>query len=196
MESNIASVSEQVAPLATTTAARPAALSWPKRLLRDCFDTVLPALLVALFIVTFVVQPTRVDGISMEPTLHSEQRLVVEKVSYRLHDPARGDVVVLKLPGREQTPLIKRVIATGGDVVAIRNGQVFLNGAPLEENYLAQWTPGELPSMVVPEGYLFVLGDNRGASNDSRAFGMAPQDHIVGRAFVSYWPLSTVGLVR
>jgi signal peptidase I len=159
-------------------------------------QTVLPALLIAAAMVIFVVQPTRVDGTSMEPTLHSGQRLVIEKVSYHFAAPGRGEVVVLKIPGREEAALIKRVVATAGDVIAIRNGRVYLNGAVLDEPYLSQFTPGDLPSTVVPDGYIFVLGDNRGASNDSRTFGMIPTDHLVGRAILSYWPPEEAGPVE
>lgn len=186
-------VSEISAPPATpsATVVRP----WPSSLLREVLETVLPALLIAIATVVFVVQPTRVEGTSMEPTLHTGQRLVIEKVSYHLHPPAYGDIVVLKLEGREHTPLIKRVIATSGDVVAIRNGHVYLNGQMVQESYLDQITVGELSSMVVPDGYLFVLGDNRGASNDSRHFGMVPVDNVVGRAIASYWPPSDASLL-
>ncbi|MBA3532115.1 MAG: signal peptidase I [Ardenticatenales bacterium] len=146
--------------------------------------------------VTFVVQPTLVEGSSMAPTLHPGERLVIEKVSYRFYAPQHGDVVVLKLPGRETTPLIKRVIATAGDIVAIREGIVYLNGAPLEESYLSTPFTDTFPSVVIPEGYLFVLGDNRGASKDSRAFGMIPLESLVGRATLRYWPLNSVGPVK
>lgn len=181
-------------PAPTTTLERPGALAGG--FVRDLLETVLPALLIAIFMVVFVIQPTRVDGSSMAPTLTTDQRLVIEKVSYHFTAPALGDIVVLKLPGREATPLIKRVIGVGGDQVAIRNGRVYLNGAPLDEPYLSQITPGDLPSMVVPDGYLFVLGDNRGASNDSRNFGMVPEENLVGRAAFSYWPLDHLGLLK
>lgn len=187
-------VSELSAPPATTSV--PVVRSWPLPLLREFLETVLPALLIAIATVVFVVQPTRVEGTSMEPTLHTGQRLVIEKVSYHLHPPVRGDIVVLKLEGRENTPLIKRVIGTSGDVVAIRNGHVYLNGQMVQESYLNQITVGELSSMVVPDGYLFVLGDNRGSSNDSRHFGMVPVDNVVGRAVASYWPPSDASLLK
>ncbi len=180
----------------TTVAPTSTARTLQQTLLGEFVQTVLPALLLAAAMVIFVVQPTRVDGTSMEPTLHSGQRLVIEKVSYHFAAPGRGEVVVLKIPGREEAALIKRVVATAGDVIAIRNGRVYLNGAVLEEPYLSQFTPGDLPSTVVPDGYIFVLGDNRGASNDSRTFGMIPTDHLVGRAILSYWPPEEVGPVE
>ncbi|HYN89052.1 MAG TPA: signal peptidase I, partial [Ardenticatenaceae bacterium] len=148
--------------------------TWARALIRELFHTILPALLIALGVNSFVAQPTRVDGTSMEPTLHSEERLIIEKVSYLLHVPARGDIVVLRLPGRESDPLIKRVVALPGEVVAVRNGRVYVDGAPLDEPYLNQLTSGFVAAQQVPEGHVFVLGDNRGASNDSRIFGMVP----------------------
>jgi signal peptidase I len=176
-----------------TTTVRP---TWAGTLLKDLLETVLPAIFIAIFMVMFVIQPTRVDGVSMEPTLHSAQRLVIEKVSYRFNEPAHGDVLVLKLTDRENLPIIKRVIGTAGDVVAIRNGVVYLNELPLDEPYISEMTPGDLPSTVVPEGYLFVLGDNRNESNDSRTFGVVPIESVVGRALLSYWPTNTIGIVR
>lgn len=195
MDRNL-TVSELGGVHSTTVAPTSTAKTLQQTLLGEFVQTVLPALLIAAAMVIFVVQPTRVDGTSMEPTLHSGQRLVIEKVSYHFAAPGRGEVVVLKIPGREEAALIKRVVATAGDVIAIRNGRVYLNGAVLLEPYLSQFTPGDLPSTVVPDGYIFVLGDNRGASNDSRTFGMIPTDHLVGRAILSYWPPEEVGPVE
>jgi signal peptidase I len=169
---------------------------WPRGLLRTILTIILPAVLVALCIVMFVAQPTQVIGVSMEPTLVSGQRLVVDKLSYRFQQPARGDLVVLNLPDAKRRPLIKRVVATGGDVVAIEDGLVFLNGQPLVEDYISQLTSGYLPATRVPEGYLFVLGDNRAASNDSRSFGMVPFENLAGRAVASYWPPATIGSIE
>lgn len=170
--------------------------TWSTTLLRELVETILPALLIAVAVNLFIAQPTRVDGTSMEPTLRSEERLIIEKVSYRLHAPARGDIVVLKLPGREHEPLIKRVIGLPGDVIAIRNGRVYIDGAPVDEPYLDQITPGYVPAQIVPEGHVFVLGDNRSASNDSRIFGMVPQKDLIGRAWITYWPLDVFGPVH
>jgi signal peptidase I len=194
LDSNLR-VSEVSAPL---TSPLPSTQRWAgaEALLRDLLETVLPALMIAILMVTFVVQPTLVEGTSMAPTLQPGQRLVIEKLSYRFQLPQRGDVVVLKVPGRETTPLVKRVIGTAGDIVAIREGVVYLNGVALEESYLATLATDSYPSALVPEGYLFVLGDNRGASKDSRDFGMIPVDHLVGRATLSYWPLDTLGWVE
>jgi signal peptidase I len=168
------------------------ALRW----LRDVLETILPAVLIAILINFFLAQATQVHGQSMEPTLHSDQRLVVEKVSYRFHGPRRGDIIVLKSPQRNSELLIKRVIGLPGETVEIKQGWVYINGQDLDEQYLERSTGGNWGPIIVPPLHVFVLGDNRSFSNDSRAFGMVPIKNIIGRAWVSYWPLDEVGTVR
>jgi signal peptidase I len=163
--------------------------------LRELLETVLPAVLLALVINLFLAQATRVFGQSMEPNLHTDQRIVVEKLSYRFHLPRRGDVVVLKLPRDPSELLIKRVIALPGETVEIRDGMVWIDGQPLDEPYLTQPTAGQMAPLTVPEGHVFVLGDNRGYSNDSRAFGPVPLENILGHAWLSYWPPNAIGFV-
>lgn len=164
------------------------------RAAREVLETVVPAIVIALLIHAFLAQATRVYGQSMEPNLHTDMRLVVEKVSYKLHPPQRGDVVVLRLrPGDDL--LIKRVIALPGEEVSIHDGKVYINGQPLDEPYLASETRGNLAPRVVPPLHVFVMGDNRQASNDSRSFGPVHVDNILGRAWLVYWPLSEVGTV-
>jgi len=167
------------------------ALRW----LREVLETILPAVLIAVLINLFLAQATQVHGQSMEPTLHSNQRLVVEKVSYRFHGPRRGDIVVLKSPQSSEL-LIKRVIGLPGEMVEIRQGQVYINGQKLDEQYLEKPTGGHWGPLIVPPLHVFVLGDNRSFSNDSRAFGMVPVKNIIGRAWLCYWPLNEVGVVR
>ena len=153
-----------------------------------------PPIVIALLIHVFLAQATRVYGQSMEPNLHTDMRLVVEKLSYRLHTPQRGDIVVLRVrPGDEM--LIKRVIGLPGDEVEIHDGQVYVNGQALDEPYLNQETRGNLAPRVVPPLHVFVMGDNRRASNDSRSFGPVHLDNIVGKAWVSYWPPEAIGTV-
>ena len=164
--------------------------------MREVLETILPAILIALLINVFVGQATRVEGQSMEPSLHSDQRLVIEKLSYRLHGPKRFDIVVLRLPSQGDELLIKRVIALPGETVEIGDGQVYINGEALEEPYLSQTTrPGRHGEVSVPPLHVYVLGDNRSHSNDSRSFGPIPIEHVVGRAWVSYWPPEEIGVV-
>ena len=166
------------------------------RFLREALETILPALLIALLINVFIGQATRVEGQSMEPNLHTNQRLVVEKVSYRFHGPERFDIVVLKAPGQGDELLIKRVIALPGERVDIHNGQVYINGQKLDDPYAQGETrPGRHGSLTVPPLHVYVLGDNRNHSNDSRSFGPVPIDNIVGHAWFSYWPPEEVGVL-
>ena len=167
------------------------------RAVRELLETIVPAILIALLINVFLGQATRVDGQSMEPSLHTNERLVVEKLSYRLHGPQRFDVVVIRVPSQGNELLIKRVVGLPGETVEIRDGVVYINGEPLDEPFVAQTTyPGQDAKVAVPPLHVFVMGDNRTHSNDSRSFGPVPIDNIVGRAWVSYWPIEGAGLVH
>ena len=171
----------------------------PSRLggwIRDILETVLPALFIVLVVNVFLAQATRVEGQSMEPNLHNNQRLIIEKISYRFHPPRRGDIVVLKVANRHSDPLIKRVVGLPGETIEIRDGHVYINGEVLTEPYLEQLTYGNTGPHVIAPGYIFVLGDNRGASNDSRSFGEVSISSIVGRAWFRYWPWDEIGLLR
>ncbi len=164
--------------------------------LREVLETIIPAVIIALVINLFLAQATQVYGQSMEPNLHHSQRLVVEKISYRFHGPRRGDVVVLKSPQNGSELLIKRVIGLPGETVTIHDGLVYIDGVPLAEPYLTQGTAGYVEPTVVPPLHVYVLGDNRSFSNDSRSFGPVPLENIVGRAWFSYWPVDQVGFVH
>jgi signal peptidase I len=176
--------------------AGPSILKLIRTWLLELAETVLPAIVIAVLINLFFAQATRVYGHSMEPNLHTDQRLVVEKVSYRLHAPHRGDVVVLRLPERSPELLIKRVIALPGETIEVQDGIVHINNQPLREPYLARKTGGSYGPTTVPQGHVFVMGDNRSASNDSRVFGPVALDRIVGRAWVSYWPFESLGIIE
>ena len=167
------------------------------RFAREMLETILPALLIALLINVFVGQATRVEGQSMEPNLHNEQRLVVEKLSYRFHGPHRFDIVVLKVPSQGDELLIKRVIGLPGETIEVRDGRVYVDGTPLEEPFTEDSTsPGRDSKVTVPPLYIYVMGDNRDRSNDSRSFGPVPIDNVVGRAWLSYWPPEQIGLIH
>ena len=157
----------------------------------DFINTVVPAILLALFVHAFVAQAMVVQGPSMQPTLYYNERVIVEKVSYRLHAPRRGDIIILRLPDEDE-PLIKRVVALGGETVAVRGGHVFINGEQLDEPWSTIAGGANYPATPVPEGYVFVLGDNRPRSRDSRSFGPVPLEHVIGHALFVYWPLDQV----
>ncbi|HAZ32296.1 MAG TPA: signal peptidase I [Acidimicrobiaceae bacterium] len=155
------------------------------------------ALVVALGVRTFLLAHFVVEGSSMYSTLETGDRVFVNKVSYRLHDPNRGDVVVLhEIRGTSERDLIKRVIAVGGEEVEMRSCEVRIGGQLLIEPYLDPTvvTPGncggDFGPILVPEGTVFVMGDNRAGSQDSRTLGPVLLDDIVGRAFVVFWPRS------
>jgi signal peptidase I len=182
---------------------RPSFLKKVLHVIREVLETIVPAVLIALLINLFMAQATRVHGQSMEPNLHTDQRLVVEKLSYNRYlrqvlgfeGPQHGDVVVIRLPTQGNELLIKRVIGLPGDVIDIHDGQVFVNGHPLDEPYLVGSTSGSFGPTTVPPLNIFVLGDNRNFSNDSRSFGTVPLKNVVGRAWFSYWPIDQLGFV-
>lgn len=182
-------------PVPASSSAGPSAVRRMAGTVKEVLETIVPAVIIALLINLFLAQATRVYGQSMEPNLHTDQRLVVEKVSYRLHAPERDDVVVLKVTEDAEELLIKRVIALPGETVEIKEGRVWIDGQVLDEPYLNQPTRGHYGPVYVPPLHVFVLGDNRGASNDSRSFGPVFLENIVGRAWVSYWPVEEVGFV-
>ncbi len=166
------------------------------RWLSEVIETVVPAVLIAVLINLFLAQATRVYGQSMEPSLHTDQRLVVEKLSYNFHEPCRGDIVILQVPQAGSGLLIKRVIGLPGEKMEIKGGRVYINEQPQEEPYLSSQSQRDMRAIVVPPEHVFVLGDNRNFSNDSRSFGPVPLDNILGRAWFSYWPLDQIGFVE
>lgn len=163
------------------------------------------ALLVALLARTFLVQAFYIPSASMVPRLEIGDRVLVNKLSYRLHDVHRGDLIVFDRPRCDAADpqikdLIKRVIALGGDRVEGRDGAVFLNGTRLQEGYLpAGVRTSDFALYEVPQGHVWVMGDNRGNSKDSRILCGGPtpieERRIVGRASIVIWPLSSFGLL-
>jgi len=157
------------------------------------------AFLLAQGIKTFIVQPFVIPTGSMEPTIMTGDRVLAEKISYRFADPQRGDIVVFDDPMGQHPQLIKRVIAVEGQTVDIQDGQVLINGAPIDEPYLhgVDTQPGtEALPLTIPEGQVWLMGDNRPNSGDSRYIGAQPVSAIRGRAFAVYWPLGRIGPLR
>ena len=180
----------------TETEKRESAFRIALRWLSEAVETIVPAVLIALLINLFLAQATRVYGQSMEPNLHTDQRLVVEKLSYSFHEPRRGDIVILQVPQAGPGLLIKRVVGLPGEKIEIKSGKVYINEQPLAEPYLSNQSQRDMRAIVVPPEHVFVLGDNRGFSNDSRSFGSVPLENIAGRAWLSYWPLDQVGFLE
>jgi signal peptidase I len=182
---------------------------WRRRALRGSV-TVIIAVLAALLLRSFVVQPYYIPSASMEPTLHgctgcNDDHVLVDKFSYRIHGVRVGDIVVFHRPPNADVPedvLIKRVIALGGDRIAIKKGRVYVNGLVLDEPYLNKdhscyaSSPDEnFAARKVPQGDVFVMGDNRCNSDDSRDFGPIKTSSIIGRAFAIIWPLGRIRLL-
>ncbi|MGH2452381.1 MAG: signal peptidase I [bacterium] len=157
--------------------------------------TLLVAFLLAQLIMVSVAQAFQVEQYSMEPTLLPHDRVLVTKFIYRLRDPVRGDVVVLRYPRNTQRNYIKRVIGLPGEKIQIKKGVLYANGERVSETYLPDDIVGEYGPTTVPEGSVFVLGDNRNNSEDSRAFGPLKQNLIVGQAVLIYWPVPRVRLL-
>ena len=156
------------------------------------------AVLFCFFLITFVAQAFRVQGTSMEPLLSDGDRIVVNKLVYRLGSIERGDVVVFWYPRDPSVSFIKRVVGRPGDRVEILSGQVYVNSEPLSEAYLPEdfRDADTHPAVEVRPGFFFVLGDHRQSSNDSRSWGEVPEKYIYGRAAFRFWPLSQIGPVR
>jgi signal peptidase I len=157
------------------------------------------ALIVALIIKTFLIQAFYIPSGSMEPTLDIGDRVLVNKLSYRVHDVHRGDLVVFERPegeGGDIRDLIKRVIGLGGETVEGRDGHIVIDGRVLSEPYLPEGvTTGDFEPVEIPEDQVWVMGDNRGDSRDSRSFGPIAEEDIVGRAFIRVWPVGDIGFL-
>jgi signal peptidase I len=173
-------------------------------LVRDVVEAVLLA--VVLFLVLqFFVQNTVVEGQSMQPNFVDREHLLVSKLAYRMGEPKRGDVVVFRAPGTADKDYIKRVIGLPGETVELRSGVVHVDGAAIEEPWSPVPDTSDFGPYQVPSDHLFVLGDNRPNSNDSRVFGRLadtgltqpaiPLDLVVGRAWVVLWPADRIGMV-
>jgi signal peptidase I len=155
--------------------------------------TLLSAAVYAVLIVTFGFQVARVEGQSMAPTLEDQDRLIVNKLVYRIGEPRRGDIVMLYYPLNPDKSFVKRVIAEDGDTVRIVDGRVYVNDIPLKDDYVSSeyrshddWGP-----QVIPEGYYFVMGDHRNNSSDSRHWGFVPKKYIIGKVQLRWWPIPT-----
>jgi signal peptidase I len=171
------------------------ALSWA----RDLAFSVL----IAVVLIVFIYQPVKVEGTSMTPTLADQERIFINKFTYRfgLASIARGDTVVFWYPQDPSKSYIKRVIGLPGDQIRVDGGQVYVNGQLLEEDYVppinrdsVSWKDGE--AQIVPKDKYFVLGDHRNSSSDSRTWGYVPRENIYGRAVFVYWPLDKMGALK
>ena len=157
------------------------------------FKTLVSAAVYATLIVTFGFQVARVEGQSMVPTLEDQDRLIVNKFAYRIHDPRVGDVVMLLWPEDPEKSFVKRIIAEPGDTVRSVDGRVYRNDVPIPDDFIPEqfrmlndtWGP-----QVLPPGYYFVMGDHRNNSSDSRTWGTVPKKYILGKVQLRWWPIN------
>jgi signal peptidase I len=158
----------------------------------------LVSLAISAFIIIFLYQPVKVEGVSMMPGLEDQERIFVNKFVYRWEPIERGDIIVFRYPRDTSKSYIKRVIGVAGDRVRIVNGQVYVNGEALDEDYVpSDYADGRsYPELVVPRNSYFVLGDHRTMSSDSREFGPVNDRYIYGKAVFGYWPMEKLGRLR
>ena len=152
------------------------------------------AFVLALLVQQFIVKPFAIPSPSMENTLLEGDRVLVNRLVYHFHPPHRGDVIVFHPPGTvSKDPFIKRVVAVGGDTIAVHNGDLYLNGVAQDEPYVKEHPiDGEYPETKIASGFVWAMGDNRNNSGDSRVFGPVPLSSIMGEAFAIYWPLNRI----
>ena len=160
--------------------------------------TLASAALYATLIVTFLGQIARVEGASMLPTLHDQDRLIVNKLEYRWHRPQIGDIVMLASPEEPDKMLVKRIVAGPGDVVESIDGRVYRNALPVSDDFIADTYRSDdtWDAQTVPKGHYFVMGDHRNNSLDSRTFGPVPERYILGKIHMRWWPVPDARLFR
>ncbi len=160
-----------------------------RQLIWEVLTTLIPAVLIALFINVYIAEAAEIEaGPSMQPNLFAGYRIMTEKISYYLHEPRRGDIVVIDRP-EDEGNLIKRVIGLAGETIEVRTGHTYINGESIDEPWVTYFGGRDIPTMVIPEGHIFIMGDNRSNSRDSRDIGPVPIEAIIGRGWFIYWPL-------
>ena len=170
---------------------------------QENIESLIWAVALALFIRTFIVAPFKIPSGSMRMTLIEGDRILVNKFVYRFQPPHRGDIVVFRFPDDRKRSFIKRLIATGGETVELKDGKIFINGGPLDDDRFRKtyyYNRGEFGEehhiITVPPDSYFVLGDNSAASLDSRFWGFVPKRLMIGKAMVIFWPLTRWRILR
>lgn len=163
-------------------------------LLRELLETIVLSLVIFLLI-RLVIQNYRIESHSMEPNFREGQFILVNKLAFKLGEPSRGEVIVFHNPGNVEEDYIKRVIGLPGDEVEVRGQTIYINGQALAEPYATNPFRDNYGPMIVPSNHLFVMGDNRGNSSDSRRIGPIPEELIVGQAWLRVWPFDKWGII-
>jgi signal peptidase I len=169
--------------------------SQTRRILIEAIETITLAL-VLFFAINFLSARIRVDGSSMEPNFHDGDYIIVNRMAYRAGEIERGDVVVFPYPLNDEVDYIKRVIGLPGDTIAIYSGVVYVNGEEITEPYILEAQTDDRAEQTVPQDSVFVMGDNRNNSEDSRAWGFLKIEDIIGKAIFRYWPFDAAGAVE
>jgi signal peptidase I len=164
-------------------------------LAREIVETIALTLIIFL-VIRFAIQSYRVEGVSMQPGLHDNEYVLVNKIAYLFHAPERGDVIVFHFPLDTSKDFIKRVIGLPGDTITVDSTSVRVDGVLLNEPYISERANPQGQRWTVPLNSYFVMGDNRPASDDSRDWGYVPRDDIVGKAVIVYWPLGNWELIN
>ena len=168
----------------------------------DFLEVIVFAVAIFLFFYLLILQPHKIKGDSMQPNYPNGEYLLTDKVTYRLKEPVRGDVIVFEAPTENGEEFIKRIMGLPGETIMVKDGLFWVNGKVVDEGYLALGTETysgnflkEAEEKVVPSGEYFVMGDNRGHSSDSRTWGFVPKSKITGKSWFVYWPPKSVGAV-
>ncbi|MEX1248680.1 MAG: signal peptidase I [Anaerolineales bacterium] len=165
-----------------------------RRILIEIIETIVLAL-VLFFAINFVTARIRVEGSSMDPNFHDGDYVVVNRLAYKLGEIQRGDVIVFPYPLNPEEDYIKRVIGLPGDRLAIYGGVLYINGQAITEPYISRAAASDMEERVVPDGHVFLLGDNRNASSDSRTWGPLPIEDILGKAVFRYFPFDSISII-
>lgn len=161
--------------------------------LRSLASLALQLGILVVLIAAFFVRTPQVSGLSMSPHISSGEYVLINTLAYKFSGPARGDIIAFRHDGDTPEVYIKRIVAVGGDRVRIDRGSVYVNGARVDESYVRYQDGRSFPETTVPQNTIFVLGDNRANSEDSRFFGPVEQDRVIGRAIYGVWPVAAIG---
>lgn len=170
-----------------------------KSVIKEYIDSFIVAGILAILIITYVARSFYIPSESMLPTLKVNDYILVNRFVYKMALPSRGEIIVFHPPHVKDpvnTDFIKRVVALENDVVEVADGVLYLNGIPQDEPFIKEPIDADFPAYRVPKGHVFVMGDNRNNSDDSRYWGPLPLENIVGKAFVIFWPVSRMGLLK
>ena len=184
--------------LAITVFSKKISATW-KSVIKEYLDSFIVAGVMAILIITYVARSFYIPSESMLPTLKVNDYILVNRFVYKMAQPSRGEIIVFHPPHVKDpanTDFIKRVVALENDVVEVANGVLYLNGIPQDEPFIKEPIEADFPAYRVPKGHIFVMGDNRNNSDDSRYWGPLPLENIVGKSFVIFLPVSRVGLLR